>query len=309
MPEPVFPESPAFFRGTFHARARFPGRFCNFPGDLPCQEPFSRKVLRFSGDLPCWRLFSRKVLPFSGGPSMPGAIFLEGPAFFRGTFHARGHFPGRSCVFPGDLPCQGPFSWKVLRFSGGPSMPGAIFLEGPALFRGTFHARGHFPGRSCVFPGDLPCQGPFSRKVLRFSGGPSMPGAIFPEGPVFFRGTFHARGHFPGRFWCFQWDLPCQSPFSWKVLPFSGGPSMPGAIFLEGPAFFRGTFHARGHFPGRSCVFPGDLPCQGPFSWKVLRFSGGPSMPGAIFPEGPAFFRGTFHARGHFPGRSLSKCS
>ncbi len=148
MPEPVFPESPAFFRGTFHARARFPGRFCNFPGDLPCQEPFSRKVLRFSGDLPCWRLFSRKVLRFSG-----------------------------------DLPC-----WRL-----------------------------------------------FSRKVLRFSGGPSMPGAIFLEGPAFFRGTFHARGHFPGRFWCFQWDLPCQIPFSWKVLPFSGGPSMPGAIFLEGP--------------------------------------------------------------------------
>ena len=87
------------------------------------------------------------------------------------TFHARSHFPGRSCVFPGDLPCQSPFSWKVLRFSGGPSMPGAIFLEGPAFFRGTFHARGCFPGRSCVFPGDLPCQGPFSWKVLPFSGG------------------------------------------------------------------------------------------------------------------------------------------
>ena len=44
-------------------------------------------------------------------------------------------------------------------------MLGAIFPEGPALFRGTFHARGRFPGRSCVFQGDLPCQGPFSRKV------------------------------------------------------------------------------------------------------------------------------------------------
>ena len=79
---------------------------------------------------------------------MPEAIFLEGPAFFRGTFHARSHFPGRSCVF-----------------------------------RGTFHTGGHFPGRSCVFPGDLPCQEPFSWKVLPFSGGPSMPEAIFPEGP------------------------------------------------------------------------------------------------------------------------------
>ena len=168
------------------------------------------------------------------------------------TFHARGHFPGRSCLFPGDLPRQRPFSWKVLPFSGGPSMLGASFLEGPALFRG-----------------DLPCQSPFSRKVLRFSGGPSMPEPVFLEGPAFFRGTFHARSHFPGRSCVFPGDLPCQSPFSWKVLRFSGGPSMPGAIFPEGPAFFRGTFHARGHFPGRSCVFPGDLPRQRPFSWKV----------------------------------------
>ena len=78
-------------------------------------------------------------------------------------------------------------------------MLGAIFPEGPVIFKGTFHARSHFPGRSCLFPGDLPCQGPFSRKVLRFSQGPSMPGAIFPEGPALFRGTFHARGRFPGR--------------------------------------------------------------------------------------------------------------
>ena len=44
-------------------------------------------------------------------------------------------------------------------------MPEAIFPEGPALFRGTFHASARFPGRSCVFPGDLPCQRSFSRKV------------------------------------------------------------------------------------------------------------------------------------------------
>ncbi len=217
MPGAIFPEGPAFFRGTFHARGHFPGRFCNFPGDLPCQSPFSWKVLRFSG-----------------GPSMPGAIFPEGPAFFSGTFHARARFPGRSCAFPGDLPCQSPFSWKVLRFSGGPSMPEPVFPEGPAFFRGTFHASARFPGRFCNFPGDLPCQEPFSRKVLRFSG-----------------------------------DLPCWRLFSRKVLRFSGGPSMPGAIFLEGPAFFRGTFHARGHFPGRFWCFQWDLPCQIPFSWKV----------------------------------------
>ena len=149
----------------------------------------------------------------------------------------------------------------------------------------------------------------FPRKFLRFSGGPSMPEAIFPEGPALFRGTFHAGGCFPGRFCVFQGDLPCQRPFSRKVLRFSGGPSMPAPVFPEGPALFRGTFHARSHFPGRSCDFPGDLPRQRPFSWKVLPFSGGPSMLGAIFPEGLALFRGTFHARGHFPGRSLSKCS
>jgi len=166
-------------------------------------------------------------------------------------------------------PPKRPFWWTATFPSREPSGEGAVFSEGPALFRGTFHARSHFPGRSCVFQGDLPCQEPFSRKVLRFSGGPSMPGAVFPEGPAFFRGTFHARGRFPGRSCVFQGDLPCQGPFSRKVLRFSGGPSMLGAIFPEGPVFFRGTFHSRSHFSGRSCLFPGDLPCQGPFFRKV----------------------------------------
>ena len=115
------------------------------------------------------------------------------------AIHQNGTFGGRLPPHLGNLPGKGLFFWKVLRFSGGPSMPGAVFLEGPALFRGTFHARSHFPGRSCVFQGDLPCQGPFFRKVLRFSGGPSMPGVVFPEGRGVFRGTFHARGDFPGR--------------------------------------------------------------------------------------------------------------
>ena len=82
-------------------------------------------------------------------------------------------------------------------------------------------------------------------------------------------------------------DLPCQRPFSWKVLPFPGGPSTPEAIFLEGPAFSRGTFHAGGRFPGRSCLFPGDLPRWRAFSRKVPRFSGGPSTLEGVFPEGP----------------------
>ena len=44
---------------------------------------------------------------------MPGAVFPEGPAFFRGTFHASARFPGRSCVFQGV-----------------PSMLGTVFMEG-----------------------------------------------------------------------------------------------------------------------------------------------------------------------------------
>ena len=141
------------------------------------------------------------------------------------------------------------------------------------------------------------------------STGPSTPRAFFPEGPAFFRGTFHAGGRFPGRSFAFPGNLPCQRPFSWKVGAFSGGPSMLGAIFPEGPSLFRGTFHAGGRFPGRSFAFPGNLPCQRPFSWKVPRFSGGPSTLEGVFLEGPAFFRGTFHARGHFPGRSLGPAS
>ena len=145
--------------------------------------PLGGRLLPHLGNLPGKGSFFRKVRRFSGGPSMLEAVFPEGPAFFRGIFHARGRFSGRSGAFQGDLPCQGPFSRKVRRFSGGPSMPGAVFPEGPALFRGTFHASARFPGRSCVFPGDLPCQGPFSRKVGVVSGGPSGIEVIFPEGP------------------------------------------------------------------------------------------------------------------------------
>ena len=75
------------------------------------------------------------------------------------------------------------FWWTATSPSKGPSGKGVVFPEGPVIFKGTFHARGCFSGRSCVFQGDLPCQEPFSRKVLCFSGGPSMLGAIFPEGP------------------------------------------------------------------------------------------------------------------------------
>ena len=58
------------------------------------------------------------------------------------TFHTRGRFPGRSCVFAGDLPCQRLISWKVGAFSGEPSMLEAVFMEGRRFFIGTFHVGG-----------------------------------------------------------------------------------------------------------------------------------------------------------------------
>ena len=50
----------------------------------------------------------------------------------------------------------------------------------------TFHARGYFPGRSCVFHGDLPYQRLISRKVDGFSWEPSMLEADFMEGQKYF---------------------------------------------------------------------------------------------------------------------------
>ena len=117
--------------------------------------------------------------PLAGGGMSPHAAppaLLSNPIHENGTFRGlprpinssvpKNHpFSGLARHLPQDLPCQGPFSRKVLRFFGGPSMLEAVFKEGSAFFRGTFHARGRFPGRSCTFPGDLPCWRPFSRKV------------------------------------------------------------------------------------------------------------------------------------------------
>ncbi len=159
---------------------------------------------------------------------MLGAVFMEGRCFFMGTFHTRGRFPGRSFLFIGNLPCWRLISWKVDGFLWGPSMPETDFMEGRRFFVGTFHAGGRFYGRSVLFHGDLPCQRPILRKVLRFCRGPSMLEADFMEGPAFFMGTFHARGCFHGRSVLFQGDLPCWRLTSWKV----------GTLF-------RGTFDAR----------------------------------------------------------------
>ena len=61
-------------------------------------------------------------------------------------------------------------------------MPEACFPEGRRLFRGTFHARGLFPGRSGPFQGDLPCQRPVSRKVPTLFLGTSHAGTVYLVG-------------------------------------------------------------------------------------------------------------------------------
>ena len=104
---------PALLSNPIHENGTFRGLPRPITSSVPKNHPFSELARHLPQDLPRWRPFSRKVLVFSVGPSMLGAIFPEGPALFRGTFHAGGRFPGRSCVFPRDLPCQKPFSRKV----------------------------------------------------------------------------------------------------------------------------------------------------------------------------------------------------
>ncbi len=113
---------------------------------------------------------------------MLGAVFPEGRCHCRGTFHARGRFSGRSVSFLGDLPGLGLIFRKVRAIPGGPSMLGAVFLEGRCHCRGTFHARGRFSGRSVPLQGDLPGLGLFSRKVGAIPGGPSGSEAVFVAG-------------------------------------------------------------------------------------------------------------------------------
>ena len=83
--------------------------------------PFTNSAFSMGGPVKCPVRF-RKT-----------ALFQNTPVTRPPTFHARSRFPGRSCVFSGDLPCQRPFSWKVLPFPRGPSMPGAVFLEGAVV--------------------------------------------------------------------------------------------------------------------------------------------------------------------------------
>ena len=94
-PRPGISSSP--FSLAIHQLSLFHGWARQMPRSVPKNDPFSEHTRHASSDLPCQGPFSWKVLPFSQGPSMPEAVFLEGPAFSTGTFHARGRFPGRCC--------------------------------------------------------------------------------------------------------------------------------------------------------------------------------------------------------------------
>ena len=72
---------------------------------------------------------------------------------------------GRHLFFFRDLPGLGLHSRTVPSFKAQPSTPGASFPDSPAVFPGTIRARGHIPGRSAPFEGDLPRLGPFPRTV------------------------------------------------------------------------------------------------------------------------------------------------
>ena len=134
-------------------------------------------------------------------PPLPPAIFAPPPWFsslrpchppkrpiwwtncpFVSAIHQNGSFGGWPPAPSTNRPGLGLVSRKVDAFSGGPSMPEACFPEGRCLFRGTFHARGLFPGRSAPFQGDLPCQRPVSRKVPTLFLGTSHAGTVFSVG-------------------------------------------------------------------------------------------------------------------------------
>ena len=79
----------------------------------------------------------------------------------------------------------------------------------------AIHQNSSFCGWAPAPSPNRPGLGLVSRKVGAFSGGPSMPEAYFPEGRCFFRGTFHARGLFPGRSRHYSWGPATLGPFIW----------------------------------------------------------------------------------------------
>ncbi len=83
-----------------------------------------------------------------------------------------------------------------------PSTPEAVFPDGHLSKQGTIHARGLFPGRSPLPTGDRPRWDLFSQTVAPSNRGPSMLGAIFPDGHLSKQGTVHAGGRFSGQSAC-----------------------------------------------------------------------------------------------------------
>ena len=128
-------------------------------------------------------------------------------------------------AFPQSRPELAPAA-AVGGFCGGAPCPDGIQflvpdLLGPGQSTSLLSAGGggmsFFAASAQPISSDLPYQRPIPRKVLRFSGEPSMLEADFMEGRRIFKGTFHARGRFHGR-----------------SAPFSGAPSMPGIIPMNG---------------------------------------------------------------------------
>ena len=105
-------------------------------------------------------------------------------------------------AFPQSRPELAPAA-AVGGFCGGAPCPDGIQflvpdLLGPGQSTSLLSAGGggmsFFAASAQPISSDLPCQRPFSRKVLRFSWGPSIPEADSQEGPAFLPGTFHAGG-------------------------------------------------------------------------------------------------------------------
>ena len=82
-------------------------------------------------------------------------------------------------------------------------------------FVSAIHQNGSFGGWPPAPSTNRPGLGLVSRKDGAFSEGPSMPEACFPEGRCLFRGTFHARGLFPGRSRHYSWGPATLGPFIW----------------------------------------------------------------------------------------------
>ena len=147
-------------------------------------------------------------------PPLPPAIFAPPPWFspLRPCHPPKRPIWWMNCPFVSAIHQNAPFGGRTA-LSSPPSTKTPHLVDGLPSQALTVRIWALFPGRSVPFQGDLPCQRPVSRKVGAFSGGPSMPEACFPEGRCLFRGTFHARGLFPGRSRHYSWGPATPGPF------------------------------------------------------------------------------------------------